>query len=540
MRLSSGHGFIVVALMGLGCDIPRKFDPARSQASEKIRAEKSVLEKDVSMEPAAAEAAPLVDRGIFSDLDDAVSTSCPPWLSNGPHVTIRDQETNQWWLSVQGIIVCGAEPANDGRRFARRKPGNSQDRDDDGIPDAVDILRGAKKAVKNSAAYKEGYFPLDYPGGDVPRDQGVCTDVIVRSLRNAGLDLQQAVHEDIQARPGAYPMVKEPDRHIDHRRVRTLLPYFEAHATTLPASIDDSAHPHLPGDVLFMDTMGDPLPEHMGIVSDRIGRSGHPLIVNNWNTGTHTKEMDLLGRVRVTHRFRVAGPAEVERDDAGPGGVLARQRLELPMGTRQLVLATMPLWTSSGGTLSRWERGSHGEFRQIGSPVAIRIGKAGLGRGLGLHHDAFSAPGPKREGDKKAPAGMFSLGTAFGRSAHAPRKTIWPYRSTTARDYFIDEISSPQYNSWVRLESGQKMEVSAEHLPIYRWGIVVEHNMPQPRPGAGSAIFLHVWASPESPTVGCTAMKESHLLELMTWLDPSKHPIFVQVADHVLESTSSQ
>src|SRR5262249_1500445 len=85
------------------------------------------------------------------------------------------------------------------------------DRDDDGIPDALDVLIGAKKTVANADAYTpeaEGYITIKYPMGDVPRTIGVCTDVIVRAVRNAGLDIQRDLHEDIRRAKSAYPMVK--------------------------------------------------------------------------------------------------------------------------------------------------------------------------------------------------------------------------------------------------------------------------------------------------------------------------------------------
>lgn len=181
-----------------------------------------------------------------------------------------------------------------------------KDADRDGIPDQADILRGAKKTVLNKAAYGTGYLRLDYPGGDVPRGQGVCTDVVVRALRNAGLDLQVLLQRDIKRNPARYPFVRRPNRNIDHRRVRTLLPYFKAHwRSREPGVSEESLADWLPGDVVFMDTMRGPGADHLGIVSDRAGPSGLPLIINNWCPGCHTSEMDLLGSIRVTHRFRV-------------------------------------------------------------------------------------------------------------------------------------------------------------------------------------------------------------------------------------------
>src|SRR3989440_7594467 len=80
----------------------------------------------------------------------------------------------------------------------------------------------------------ERYVSIPYPGGDVPRSEGVCSDTVIRALRNAGLDLQREVHEDILRAPAAYPMVEKVDASINHRRVRTLLPWFVRHWQTLP------------------------------------------------------------------------------------------------------------------------------------------------------------------------------------------------------------------------------------------------------------------------------------------------------------------
>ncbi|WP_428268260.1 DUF1287 domain-containing protein [Haliangium sp.] len=180
------------------------------------------------------------------------------------------------------------------------------DRDRDGIPDPLDVLIGAKKTALNRAQYGAGYQKLDYPMGDVPRDQGVCTDVIVRAVRNAGLDIQVEIQRDIRRAPAAYPMVSRPNRHIDHRRVRTLLPYFQRRWDRRSVTLNDPDDPLRPGDVLFFDTLPDRSgPDHVGIASDRVTADGLPLVINNWSDGSVTAEMDLLAWVPVTHRFRI-------------------------------------------------------------------------------------------------------------------------------------------------------------------------------------------------------------------------------------------
>jgi uncharacterized protein YijF (DUF1287 family) len=191
--------------------------------------------------------------------------------------------------------------AGDHPRILEGAPARDEDRDGDGIVDRLDILVGAKKLLANGARYYERYVVLRYPGGDVPRSEGVCTDTVIRALRNAGIDLQREVHEDILRAPSAYPMVGKVDANINHRRVKTLLPWFTRHWRLIPRG-----EKYQPGDVLFFDTFptGEG-PEHVGVVSDGFAATGNRLIVNNWTVGASDAEMDLLSFVPVTHHFRL-------------------------------------------------------------------------------------------------------------------------------------------------------------------------------------------------------------------------------------------
>jgi uncharacterized protein YijF (DUF1287 family) len=274
----------------------------------------------------AAQAAPAplplgcADVGIYPDLDARVRLELPavrkPSLVVDPaHATLVVYDDG-WPVKVYPLgkgdtpwarlrpgdaaELAGLRdaPIRELARGRRLAPG---DRDADGIPDPLDVLVGGKKLLENGAAYTGAYYELDFPGGDPPRTAGSCADVLVRALRNAGLDLQVAVAADIRRRPRAYPMVKKPNRSIDHRRVRTLLPYFQAHFRAVGED-----EPLRPGDVLFMDTIATRSgPDHVGIVSDRRGEEGRPLVINNWTDGHQDAEMDLLGFVPVTHRFRL-------------------------------------------------------------------------------------------------------------------------------------------------------------------------------------------------------------------------------------------
>jgi uncharacterized protein YijF (DUF1287 family) len=135
----------------------------------------------------------------------------------------------------------------------------------------------------------------------------VCTDVVIRAVRNAGIDIQSELHDDIRRAPAAYPMVKGMgDPNIDQRRVGTLLPYFLRHWERHSARLDDPADPLRPGDVIFMDTFPSRSgPDHVGIVSDSVDGHGLPLVINNWTDGMVTAEMDVLTFVPVLYRFRL-------------------------------------------------------------------------------------------------------------------------------------------------------------------------------------------------------------------------------------------
>ncbi len=246
----------------------------------------------------------LPDRGIFPELLARVTLEGPravdptrDWLRvDRAHklVTLYDGD------DPLALFALGAADVPRGLRTVSGAPARDEDRDGDGIVDRLDVLLGAKKLLYNGARYIERYVSLTYPGGDVPRSEGVCSDTVIRALRNAGLDLQREVHEDILRAPAAYPMVEKVDASINHRRVRTLLPWFARHWQTLPRGAK-----YLPGDVVFFDTFpAREGPDHLGVVSDTVGTSGLPLVVNNWTDGATDAEMDLLSWVPVTPHFR--------------------------------------------------------------------------------------------------------------------------------------------------------------------------------------------------------------------------------------------
>ena len=167
---------------------------------------------------------------------------------------------------------------------------------------AATLIAAARRQLGVTLSYDPAYTRLAYPGGDVDRAKGVCTDVVIRAYRDAfGIDLQRLVHEDMAAAFSAYPKrwgLRRPDRNIDHRRVPNLETFWTRQQARLP--LPARASDWQPGD-LFTALIGDRLP-HTGIVSDRVAANGNPLVIHNIGGGA--REEDMLFGLRLTGRFR--------------------------------------------------------------------------------------------------------------------------------------------------------------------------------------------------------------------------------------------
>ena len=91
------------------------------------------------------------------------------------------------------------------------------------------VSNAAISIINKEIKYTPDYVKIKYPMGDVPANTGVCTDVIIRTYRKIGIDLQQKVHEDMKNNFSKYPKtwgLKKPDTNIDHRRVPNLQTFF--------------------------------------------------------------------------------------------------------------------------------------------------------------------------------------------------------------------------------------------------------------------------------------------------------------------------
>ena len=167
----------------------------------------------------------------------------------------------------------------------------------------VNLVAAARRQIGVTVGYDPAYRKIGYPGGDVPRASGVCTDVIIRALRDAHkMDLQKLVHEDMKSNFAKYPRMwglKKPDSNIDHRRVPNLQCYFKRKGYALPVS--KKAADYKPGDIVTV-MVGGKLP-HIMIVSDRKSAAGVPLALHNIGLGT--QEEDVLFAYPLTGHYRI-------------------------------------------------------------------------------------------------------------------------------------------------------------------------------------------------------------------------------------------
>ena len=174
---------------------------------------------------------------------------------------------------------------------------------DNASPQLKQMLDGAIAQAGVTTEYDPAYVALEYPGGDVPEKTGVCSDVVVRAFRKAGIDLQKEVHEDMKAARSAYPTKwgsNSPDKNIDHRRVLNLMKYFERQGKSLP--ISDNADDYQPGDIVAWELSSGI--DHIGIVTNMMSDSdGRFLIVHNIGAGTRIEDVLLDWTIKGHYRY---------------------------------------------------------------------------------------------------------------------------------------------------------------------------------------------------------------------------------------------
>lgn len=178
----------------------------------------------------------------------------------------------------------------------------------------------------------------------------------------------------------------------------------------------------------------------------------------------------------------------------------------------QLLIAMAESRDSSMVKIYALERTAVGWELQTG-PLAGVTGRNG-----------FAPAGEKREGDGRAPTGLFPLESAFGYGASI--NSSMPYQQATENDLWVDDLLSPDYNTWVK--RGQTSATSFEVMKLadnrYRHGLITGYNRKPVIKGYGSGIFVHAWLEAGYTTSGCVAFDETELIKLLAWLDPLQQP----------------
>ena len=287
------------------------------------------------------------DKGILSDLNEGLTIPIPLWLPQeefnlelSPHGDLLalnfsdhvlalftwDKSTSK--TKYQGLSKDDyellenileeklskllAKAIKKGR--AKHHTTRWRDHDHDKIPDSLDIHVGMVKSMRNHARYDGSVHGAKYAYQDVPREIGVCTDVVVRAYRNAGINLHDLVFKDMHQAPKSYGVKLGEKIHkgYAHRRVRRLYPYFKRHFQKLSSSFDRGAkgkQAWLPGDLLFMNfNPNGKKPEHVGLIAGHTQLSGYPLLAHNAAHLFYASEHDVLFAQPLIARFRITLP----------------------------------------------------------------------------------------------------------------------------------------------------------------------------------------------------------------------------------------
>ena len=170
-------------------------------------------------------------------------------------------------------------------------------------PAVRSVVDSAKAQTQVTTGYDPSYVKIAYPGGDVPPQTGVCSDVVIRAFRAAGVDLQRQVHEDMARAFSSYPRkwgLTKPDSNIDHRRVPNLMVYFQRSGKAV--AITSDARDYAPGDVVAWDLGGGVT--HIGVVTDAAdAATGRYWVVHNIGAGARLEDVLFAWTVIGHYRY---------------------------------------------------------------------------------------------------------------------------------------------------------------------------------------------------------------------------------------------
>ncbi len=216
----------------------------------------------------------------------------------------------------------------------------------------------------------------------------------------------------------------------------------------------------------------------------------------------------------------------------GPASAQITTAATNPLPAKQLMVVITDNWDTLQGKLYCYQKQEGKWVLQFSNMVVI--GSKGLGVGDGLFKLQLANAPVKKEGDEKSPAGIFTIGTAFG-YADAKNATWIKNRYVKASDTIIcvDDMHSAYYNTLVQRDTAKSPYNSHEEMHLkkayYKWGLFINHNSGNVVPGDGSCIFMHIWGNSTEGTDGCTAMAEPNLLRILHWINAEDHPLLVQL-----------
>ena len=210
----------------------------------------------------------------------------------------KRNDKNNAMKSLRVLIVLAACSVLSTPLFVARNVAQTQPQKD---VRAGRIVSAARAQIGD--LYDQSYVSLRYPNGDVPRGRGACTDVIIRSLRAVGYDLQRLIHEDKRRFPAAYPRKKQHqklDKNIDHRRVLNQTVYFKRFGKTLTTRVTSSTRSQWKAGDIVVWKFANGL-DHIGIISDKTNSKGWPLVIHNVGG---CAENDALSAWKIVGHYR--------------------------------------------------------------------------------------------------------------------------------------------------------------------------------------------------------------------------------------------
>ncbi len=212
--------------------------------------------------------------------------------------------------------------------------------------------------------------------------------------------------------------------------------------------------------------------------------------------------------------------------------LLPARAFELPAASTQCLVGIAETWDSSSATLRFYQK-TNGRWVPDGAAWQSRLGKSGLSWGSGIHPPPTAAV-IKKESDMRSPAGVFTIGGAWGYEPAIRKHPKLFYRQVTTRDLWIEDPASPQYNRNVILDHDpttpwEKKQQMKQNDAAHALKLFIAHNAPPKAvPNAGSSIFFHIWRGGGSrATAGCTTMDEAKLRSLISRIDPTRRPLYV-------------